>query len=131
MQEARNRRTTDGGGDWIHLRRVKATCILGIHPTERAKRRTVYFDVSLRCDTRRAGQSDKIGDTLNYELVEAEVIAVAERGNYFLAESLAERVAEICLRHTQVDEVRVVLDKPNALPHTESIAVEILRKRGE
>jgi len=129
MQEARNRRTTDGGGDWIHLRRVKATCILGIHPTERAKRRTVYFDVSLRCDTRRAGQSDKIGDTLNYELVEAEVIAVAERGNYFLAESLAERVAEICLRHTQVDEVRVVLDKPGALPHSDSIAVEILRRR--
>ncbi len=129
MQEARNRRTTDGGGDWIHLRRVKATCILGIHPAERAKRRTVYFDVSLRCDTRRAGQSDKIGDTLNYELVEAEVIAVAERGNYFLAESLAERVAEICLRHTQVDEVRVVLDKPGALPHSDSIAVEILRRR--
>ena len=129
MQEARNRRTTKGGGDWIHLRRVKATCILGIHPTERAKRRTVYFDVSLRCDTRRAGQSDKIGDTLNYELVEAEVIAVAERGNYFLAESLAERVAEICLRHTQVDEVRVVLDKPGALPHSDSIAVEILRRR--
>ena len=129
MQETRNRRTTDGGGDWIHLRRVKATCILGIHPAERAKRRTVYFDVSLRCDTRRAGQSDKIGDTLNYELVEAEVIAVAERGNYFLAESLAERVAEICLRHTQVDEVRVVLDKPGALPHSDSIAVEILRRR--
>ena len=27
--------------------------------------------------------------------------------------------------------VRVVVDKPGALPHTESIAVEILRKRGE
>jgi len=129
MQETRNRRTTDGGGDWIHLRRVKATCILGIHPAERTKRRPVFFDVSLRCDTHRAGQSDKIGDTLNYELVEAEVIAVAERGSYFLVESLAERVAEICLRHTQVDEVRIVLDKPGALPHSDSIAVEILRRR--
>ena len=91
----------------------------------------MLFNVSLEIDTRRAGQSDKIGDTLNYELVEAEVILAAEKGNYFLAEALAQRVAEVCLRHTQVMSVRVVVDKPGALPHTESIAVEILRKRGE
>lgn len=129
MHSAKDRRATGRGGDWIHLRRVKATCILGIHAAERTKPRTVWFDVSLEIDTRRAGQSDKIGDTLNYELVEAEVISAAEKGNYFLAEALAQRVAEVCLRHTQVDAVRVVVDKPGALPHTESIAVEILRRR--
>ena len=131
MHDARIRRATEKGGDWIHLRRIKATCILGLHPAERTLPRTVWFNVSLEIDTRRAGLSDKIGDTLNYELVEDEVIAAAEKGNYFLAEALAQRVAEVCLRHTQVMAVRVVVDKPGALPHTESIAVEILRKRGE
>ena len=83
--------------------------------------------------TARTAQPGRLqtGDTLNYELVEGEVISAAEKGNYFLAEALAQRVAEVCLRHTQVMTVRVVVDKPGALPHTESIAVEILRKRGE
>ena len=129
MQDARIGKAAGKGGDWIHLRRVKATCILGFHPAERTAPRTVWFNVSLEIDTRRAGLSDKIGDTLNYELVEAEVIKVAEKGNYYLIEALAERVAEACLRHQQVTSVRVVLDKPGALPHTESIAVEILRRR--
>ena len=131
MRDARILRATEKGGDWIHLRRIQAICILGFHPKERTTPRPVLFNVSLEIDTRRAGQSDKIGDTLNYELVEAEVILAAEKGNYFLAEALAQRVAEVCLRHTQVMAVRVVVDKPGALPHTESIAVEILRKRGE
>lgn len=129
MQDARTGRAAGKGGDWIHLRRVKATCILGFHPAERTAPRPVWFDVSLEVDTRRAGQSDKIGDTLNYELVETETIKVAEQGKYFLIEALAERVAEACLRHQQVGAVRVVVDKPGALPHTESIAVEILRRR--
>ncbi|MGD9782812.1 MAG: dihydroneopterin aldolase [Kiritimatiellia bacterium] len=129
MQDARYRRTAEQGGDWIHLRKVKATCILGIHPAERTHLRPVLFDVSLEIDSRRAAKSDKIGDTLNYELVEAETIKVAEQGKCFLIEALAERVAEACLRHQQVGAVRVVVDKPGALPHTESIAVEILRRR--
>ena len=131
MRDARILRATEKGGDWIHLRRIKTTCILGLHPAERTTPRTVWFNVSLEIDLRRAGQSDKIGDSLNYELVETEVIAAAAKGSYFLIEALAERVTEVCLRHTQVMTVRVVVDKPNALPHTESVAVEILRKRGD
>ena len=131
MRDERILRATEKGGDWIHLRRIQATCILGIHPIERTTPRKVFFNVSLEVDTRRAGQSDKIGDTLNYELVEAEVISAAEKGNFFLAEALAQRVTEVCLRHTQVMSVRVVVDKPGALRHTESVAVEILRKRWE
>ena len=61
-------------------------------------------------------------ETLSCPRTEQAAAAVAR-----LAE--AERVAEICLRHTQVDEVRIVLDKPGALPHSDSIAVEILRRR--
>ena len=114
-------------GDWIHLRQVAASCILGVYASEREKPRPVRMDISLECDTRRAANSDKLEDALNYEMIEAEVVAIAKRGSFFLIETLAERVAETCLAHAQVNAVRVTVEKPGALPLTKSVAVEIRR----
>ena len=60
---------------------------------------------------------------------EAEAVAVAKKGKFRLVEALAESVAAVCLKHPQVLAVRVVADKPKALPLTQSVAVEILRRK--
>ena len=120
---------TSPGGDWIHLRGVEARCVLGVYPAERRKARKVRMDISLQRELRAASRSDRLEDTLNYELVEAEAIDIAKRGQFFLIETLAERVAEACLAHPGVGEVRVVVDKPGALARTRSVAVEIRRGR--
>lgn len=118
------------GGDWIHLRKLKVKCVLGVYPAERGKPRPVVMNLSLECDTRQAAKSDRIEHALNYELIETDVISVAKKGRFQLMETLAERVADICLTYPQVKRVRVVVDKPGALPHTKSVAVEITRRKG-
>lgn len=122
-------KTGTAGGDWIHLRRVKAHCVLGVHPAERGKERPVWMDISLECDVRRAARSDQLADTLDYESIEAEVVAAAKRGRFRLVEALAESVAAVCLAHPRALAARVVVEKPKALPLTQSVAVEILRRR--
>ena len=117
------------GGDWIHLRKVKVRCILGVHPAERVHPRPVLMNLALGCDTRVAAKADRLEDTLNYELIEDEVIAIAKKGRFRLVETLAERVAKACLKHPQVKCVRVAVDKPAALTHTKSVAVEIERRK--
>ena len=126
---AKKRKSKSGASDWIHLRQVEVRCVLGVYPAERKKPRKVRLDVSLECDMRAAATSDHLEDTLNYEVVEAEAIAIAKQGDFFLIETLAERVAEACLKYAQVRSVRVVVDKPGALPHTQSVAVEITRRK--
>ncbi len=122
-------KTGTAGGDWIHLRQVKTHCVLGVHPAERGKERPVWMDISLECDVRRAARSDQLADTLDYESIEAEVVAAAKRGRFRLVEALAESVAAVCLAHPRVLAARVVVEKPKALPLTQSVAVEILRRR--
>ena len=117
------------GGDWIHLRKLKVRCVLGVHPAERGRPRPVLMNISLECDTRRAAKSDNLADTLNYEVVESDALAIAKAGRFRLVETMAERVAEVCLKHPQVRSVRVVVDKPGALAHAKSVAVEICRKK--
>ena len=114
-------------GDWIHLRGVEMSCILGVYPAERTTSRVVRMDISLACDTQKAAATDRLEDAVNYEMIEAEAVAVAKKGKFTLVETLAERVAEVCLRHAPVKAVRVVVEKPGALPLTKSVAVEILR----
>ena len=116
-------------GDWIHLRQVKVRCVLGVYPAERRQLRQVRMDLSLECDRRGAAESDCLKDTLDYEVIEAEAMAIAKQGSYYLLETLAERVAAACLKHPRVRGVRVVVDKPGALASTRSVAVEIQRRK--
>ena len=118
-----------GSGDWIHLRRIQVSCLLGVHPSERIRVRPVWLDVSLECDVRAAAKTDQLEDTLNYEALEAQVVGFAKKTRFRLVESLAEHVAAICLEQPRVTAVRVLVEKPGALPLTQSVAVEIVRRR--
>ncbi len=103
--------------DWIHLRDIDVRCILGVYPAERKKTRKVLLNISLQCNLRPAGASDQLDDTLNYEHIEAEAIAIAKKGKFFLVETLAERIATACLRHAAVKESqRPVCDMPPSTP---------------
>jgi FolB domain-containing protein len=116
-------------GDWIHLRQIELRCVLGVYPAERRKPRKVSLDISLACDLRAAADSGRLEDTLDYEVIETEAVALAKKGKFFLIETLAERIADACLRHAPVRAVRVTVDKPGALQRTRSVAVEIERRK--
>ena len=96
MNKTKNK-TGPAESDWIHLRRVEMQCVLGMYPAERTKNRPVWMDISLACSTRKAAKSDKLQDTLDYESIEAEAVAVAKKGRFQLVEALAESVAAVCL----------------------------------
>ena len=115
--------------DWIHLRGLELRCVLGVYPEERRRTRRVRVDIAVACDTRRAGKSDELADALSYELIEEAAIAVAKKGTYRLIEALAAGVAEACMTHDGVQAVRVTVDKPGALAHTRSVAVDIVRQK--
>ena len=114
---------------WIHLRDLKVRCILGIYPTERRTPRNVLVNIALATDITPAAQSDQIAHALNYEQIENDVRRIARQGHFFLIETLATRLADACLLYPTVQAVQVTVDKPGALRHTRSVAVEILKSK--
>ncbi|MCL1856890.1 MAG: dihydroneopterin aldolase [Kiritimatiellaeota bacterium] len=113
--------------DIIHLRAMKLTCILGILPEERTTKRAVVATLRLVCDTRTAGRNDDIADTVDYRTVHERVEKAVGVSRDGLIERLAERIADAALSVAGVRQVTVILDKPNALPHCASVAIEITR----
>lgn len=114
--------------DRIHVCDLKVRCIVGVKPDERANKQDVIIHLTLWADLRRAGQSDRIEDTVDYSSLEARVVEMVEASSYFLLERLAERIAEICLADERVARARVRVDKPGALRFARTVGVEIARE---
>ena len=117
--------------DKIFIRDLTGRCILGIFPEERTKTQEVLINITLFSDTRRAGKTDCIEDTVDYKNIKNEVLTLVENSSFFLVEKLAREIAGCCLQAEGVEEVLVTVDKPGALRFARSVAVEIHRTKSD
>jgi dihydroneopterin aldolase len=117
--------------DRVALRGVKARGYHGVLSEEREKGQTFVVDLVLGLDTRPAAAGDDLTKTVDYGIVAEEVVEIVEGEPVRLIETLAERIAERCLRHEAVREVEVAVHKPEA-PITvpfDDVTVTITRSR--
>lgn len=115
--------------DAIYIRDLHLRCIIGIFDDERRSKQDVVINITMYADLRAAGASDRLEDTVDYKAVKKRVLSLVERSSFFLVESLAERIAAICLEAPRVRCARVTVDKPGALRFARSVAVEVVRER--
>ena len=115
--------------DKIHIRDLALRCIIGIYPEERINKQDVIINITMETDLSKAGQSDDVNDTVDYKAVKLAVLDLVEKSEFNLIESLADRIAKICLNADGVERATVTIDKPGALRFCKSVAVEITRER--
>ncbi len=115
--------------DKIYIRDLALRCIIGIYPEERRDRQDVIINVTMSGDFSAAGLSDDIDDAVNYETITKQMIALVEESSFNLIETLADKLADICLEHPKVEEATVSVDKPGALRFARSVAFETTRRR--
>jgi FolB domain-containing protein len=117
--------------DQIEIRDLLVRTIIGTNPEERVQRQDVLINITMFTDTRRAGQTDQLEDTVNYREVAKQVIALAEESQFYLVEKLAEEIAALTLADPRVKSVTVRVEKPGAVRFARSVGVCIQRHRGE
>ena len=117
--------------DRVALRGLKARGHHGVFPREREEGQTFIVDIVLGLDTRPAAADDDLTKTVHYGIVAEEVVAVVRGEPVNLIETLAEHIAQVCLKHDMVREVEVCVHKPDA-PITvpfDDVTVTITRSR--
>ena len=101
----------------------------GVLPEERRDGQDFVVDAVLHLDLRPAGASDDLARTVHYgELAEA-LAAVVAGDPVDLLETLAERLADVCLTAGPVERVEVTVHKPDApipVPFTD-VSVTVTR----
>lgn len=117
--------------DRVALRGLRGFGRHGVLPAERRNGQAFLVDVSLGLDTRAAASSDDLADTVDYGVLADRVVALVEGSPVNLIETLAERIATLCLAQAAVAHVQVTVHKPSA-PVTvpfDDVSVTINRSR--
>jgi dihydroneopterin aldolase len=117
--------------DRIVLRGLRGHGFHGVYDDERATGQAFVVDVELVLDLRPAAASDDVADTVHYGELAKRVVAVVEGEPVALLETLAQRVADLCLADARVAETTVTVHKPEApVPVAfDDVAVTIVRRR--
>jgi dihydroneopterin aldolase len=100
--------------DRITLTGLRVRGFHGVLPEERRDGQDFVVDAALHVDTRAAAASDALADTVDYAELASRLAAVVAGEPYDLIETLAARLADVCLSHPLVFEVEVTVHKPSA-----------------
>lgn len=103
----------------------------GVLEAERRDGQTFLIDLALGIDSTPAAASDDLQDTVDYGSLVAQVKAAVEKDPVDLIETLAQRIADICLLDGRVQWSRVTVHKPDAPIGAKfsDVALTITRKR--
>jgi dihydroneopterin aldolase len=86
----------------------------GVFEHERRDGQRFVVDLVLGVDTTAAAASDDLSATVDYGSLALSVKAAVERDPVDLIETLAQRIAAVCLLDSRVQWVRVTVHKPDA-----------------
>jgi dihydroneopterin aldolase len=119
------------GADRITLRGLRAHAHHGVYPFERERGQLFIVDAVLELGTRAAAAGDDLAKTVDYADLAQQLHAVLTGEPVNLLETLAQRLANVCLTDPLVDAVEITVHKPQAelgVPF-DDVAVTIRRVR--
>jgi dihydroneopterin aldolase len=100
--------------DRISLRGLRVRGHHGVLPTEREHGQEFGVDVELEVDTRAAAAGDDLNETVDYAALADRLAEVVAGEPVNLIETLAARLADVCLSDPRVRAATVEVHKPHA-----------------
>ncbi len=123
----------DTSYDRIRLVGLRAHGHHGVLASERRDGQVFVIDVELGLDTRPAAATDDLSATVDYGTLADELTAAVSDDPVDLIETLAQRLAEVCLARLAVGWVEVTVHKPHAPMHQafDDVTLTIHRSRND
>ena len=111
--------------DIVYIRELEIETIIGIYDWEREQKQTVSLDLEMGTDISLAASSEDIEKTLDYKAVAKRLIEFVESSEFFLVETMAEKVAQIVMLEFSVPWLKLRLGKPGAVTGSKDVGIII------
>ena len=117
--------------DRISLHGLRVRGNHGVYDFERRDGQDFVVDVDLELDLAKAAASDDVADTVHYGELAGRLVEVIAGDPVNLIETLADRLAAVCLADARVTAATVTVHKPQAPISHEfaDVAVTVRRTR--
>lgn len=121
--------SAEAGLRHVFLRDLVLEASIGIHPHEHGARQRVRINVDLGVAEGSGPMADRLEHVLDYEALANRVREVATARHINLVETLAERIASVCLVDERVIVARIRVEKLDVFADMGSVGVEVERPR--
>lgn len=111
----------------VFVRDLELTCIIGVHAHEKRRSQRIRVNIDVGAMEGDAPHGDQLENVLDYENLVVSIRAIVADGSINLIETLAERIAEICLQPALARSARVRVEKLDVFSDARSVGVEIER----
>ena len=116
--------------DRIIMHEMRFQVRIGVKKKERATPQPVHLDITMYRDTRDAGESDSVHDTIDYAVARRLISERLQQDIFRLIEAVAAAIAkQLFDNFDTVLAIQIKVKKPQALTDSRYAAVEIFRTR--
>jgi dihydroneopterin aldolase len=113
----------------VFVRDLLLDALIGIYPEERVKPQKILINLDLWVAETPGQPPRSYAEVVCYENLVNRSKALLAEGHVDLVETLAERLAGLCLEDPRVLRARVRVEKPEAIAEAAGVGVEIERRR--
>ena len=103
---------------------------IGVYDHEKTITQPVRFNIEITALDSTAPLDDNYDNVLCYEAIANAIKSLAAQEHINLVETLAEKVADICLKSDQALQAIVKVEKLAAIKEAASVGVQITRTKG-
>src|SRR3989338_2981174 len=113
--------------DKIIIKDLEIECIAGVRKRERKEKQKIFVTVEIYTNTEKTTKNSNIRNAVNYSAIIKKIKKLIINKRYLLLENIAEDIAKLALKDKKVNEAKVLVKKPKAVPKGKYVAVEIAR----
>ena len=115
----------------VNIKNLILNIFVGLHDFEKKKKQRVRFNIEIITDKNVKPDNNDLSTILDYEDTINKIKSVTESNHHELLEDLAENIFDIIFENKIVKEINLKLEKLDIIKNTESVGIEVSKKKDE
>lgn len=107
----------------IEIQNMRVRAFLGINKIEREKKQDIVISIKFKYDAEKAIAGDEFNEAIDYKKITKRILKFVEASQYFLIETLTDKIYEMVKTIDGVEKVCVATEKPHALRFCDNLIV--------
>ncbi len=104
---------------------------IGLHDFEKKKKQRVRFNIGIITDSNIKPDNNNLLSIVNYEDTINKITSLTKSEHHELLEDLAENIFDIIFKSKIVKKVSLKIEKLDIIKNTESVGIEVSKRRDE
>ena len=115
----------------VNIKNLILNISVGLHDFEKKEKQRVRFNIDISTDSNIKPDNTNLSSIVNYEDTIKKITDITKTKHHELLEDLAENIFDIIFKSKIVKKVKLKLEKLDIIKDTESVGIEVSKKRDE